>query len=387
MRIGIVAGEASGDKLGTGLILALKERCPTLEFEGVAGSQMLAAGCRALYSCDQLSVMGLVEIIGHYRRLARIRQNLVEHFLADPPDVFIGIDYPKFNLGLEEQLKAKGIPTVHYVSPQVWAWREWRLKQIARAVDRILVLLPFEEQYYRQHKTIPATFVGHPLADEIPLTTDKLAVRKELGLAPQLTVIALLPGSRGHELHYHSEPLLRTAAWLYARRPELHFAVPFINAKAQAHFLALRGRLGLQSLPMSFFEGRSREVMGTADVILTSSGTATLEAMLIKRPMVVIYRMNWLSYCIARLMVRVPFFSLPNLLTGHRLVPEILQADVRPEVLGPLLLEWLDNPEKVADFEQQSTTLHRHLRRNASRQAADAVGEVLRMKTGRRDEG
>jgi lipid-A-disaccharide synthase len=374
-RIGIVAGESSGDRLGAGLIKELYKRRSDLAIEGVAGPSMVEAGCKALYPMDRLAVMGIVEVLGRYRGLLGLRKKLVAHFLADPPDLFIGIDAPEFNLELEEQLHQAGIPTVHYVGPQVWAWREGRLAKIARAVDLMLVLFPFEETYYRRH-AIPVRFVGHPLADEIPLDTDRFRLRTDLGLPVSKTIMALLPGSRANEWRYHVEPFIRTALWLTHRHPGLHFAIPLVSPESRNLVQGMLDRIG-PDLPVSLYDGRSREVLGAADVVLTVSGTASLESLLLKRPMVVVYRMGWLSYAIARLMVRLPYFSLPNLLAGRRIIPELLQSDVQPEKLGQAILHWLAHPEAVIALQREFTELHRSLRRNASSRAAEAVLELL----------
>ena len=374
-RIGIVAGESSGDRLGAGLIKELYKRRSDLAIEGVAGPSMIEAGCKALYPMNRLAVMGIVEVLGRYRGLLRLRKKLVEHFLADPPDLFIGIDAPEFNLELEEQLHQAEIPTVHYVGPQVWAWREGRLAKIARAVDLMLVLFPFEEAYYRRH-AIPVRFVGHPLADEIPLDIDKFQLRTDLGLPVSKTIMALLPGSRANEWRYHVEPFIHTALWLTHRHPGLHFAIPLVSPESRNSVQGMLDRIG-PDLPVSLYDGRSREVLGAADVVLTVSGTASLESLLLKRPMVVVYRMGWLSYAIARLMVRLPYFSLPNLLAGRRIIPELLQSEVQPEKLGQAILHWLAHPEAVIALQREFTELHRSLRRKASSRAAEAVLELL----------
>jgi lipid-A-disaccharide synthase len=374
-RIGIVAGESSGDRLGAGLIQALCRHCPGLSFEGIAGPKMIEAGAKSLYPMERLAVMGIGEVFVRYWEIREIQKGLLRHFLEHPPDLFIGIDAPEFNLRLAEPLRQAGIRTVHYVSPQVWAWREGRLARITRAVDLMLVLFPFEERYYQGHG-IPVRYVGHPLADEIPLAADPLQARAQLGLPLGKRLVALLPGSRMNEWHYHMDPFIRTAQWLSCREPGLHFAVPAVNERGCARF-----EKGLTSLapdlPISLYAGRSHEVMEAADVVLTVSGTASLEAMLLKRAMVVVYRMGLLSYLVARGLVRLPYFSLPNLLAGRKLVPELLQGEVRPDRLGPQILNWLMHPEAVVALQEEFTELHRALRREASSTAAEAVLELL----------
>jgi len=373
MRIGIIAGEMSGDILGAGLIQALRASHPNALIEGIGGSQMLAAGFHSHYPLETLSVMGLVEVLKHYPRLKKCRDSLRDHFLQNPPDVFIGIDAPDFNLGLEYALKAAGIPTVHYVSPSVWAWRQYRLRKIARACDLMLTLFPFEAEYYQRHN-IPVRFVGHPLADDTPLQTDKQAARSRLGLATDGVWVAMLPGSRRNEVQQLGLPFIETARWLLAQRSDLRFVVPLANANLGNIF---RQQMAGQDLPFFLINGQSRDAMAAADVVLMASGTATLEAMLLKRPMVVAYRVALLTYWLARFLVHIPFFSLPNLLAGERLVPEFLQGQVTPENLGAAVLHWLDNPSEVDALEVRFSELHQRLRLSASEQAAGAVLDLV----------
>jgi lipid-A-disaccharide synthase len=370
MHIGIIAGELSGDILGAGLIHALRASHPDALIEGIGGPQMLAAGFHSHYPLETLSVMGLVEVLKHYPRLKKCRDSLRDHFLQHPPDVFIGIDAPDFNLGLEYALKAAGIRTVHYVSPSVWAWRQYRLRKIARACDLMLTLFPFEADYYQQHN-IPVRFIGHPLADDTPLQTDKQAARIRLGL-PDSVWVAILPGSRRNEVHQLGPPFLETARWLLAQRSDLRFIVPLANAHLKNIFNQQIAQIA-PDLPLTLLAGQSREVMAAADVVLMASGTATLEAMLLKRPMVVAYRVAQLTYWLAKLLVHIPYFSLPNLLAGERLVPEFLQHEVIPEKLGAAVLHWLENPAQVEALENRFTELHHRLRLSASQQAAAAV--------------
>jgi len=373
MRIGIIAGEMSGDILGAGLIQVLRACHPNALIEGIGGPQMLAAGFHSHYPLETLSVMGLVEVLKHYPRLKKCRDSLRDHFLQNPPDVFIGIDAPDFNLGLEYALKAAGIPTVHYVSPSVWAWRQYRLRKIARACDLMLTLFPFEAEYYQRHN-IPVRFVGHPLADDTPLQTDKQAARSRLGLATDGVWVAMLPGSRRNEVQQLGLPFIETARWLLAQRSDLRFVVPLANANLGNIF---RQQMAGQDLPFFLINGQSRDAMAAADVVLMASGTATLEAMLLKRPMVVAYRVALLTYWLARFLVHIPFFSLPNLLAGERLVPEFLQGQVTPENLGAAVLHWLDNPSEVDGLEVRFSELHQRLRLSASEQAAGAVLDLV----------
>jgi len=374
MRIGIVAGEASGDRLGAGLIAALRCREDHLEVEGVGGARMEEAGCKVLYPMDRLAVMGVFEVLGRYRELAAARSRLAEYFLSSPPDLFVGIDAPEFNLVLEERLRAAGVRTVHYVSPQVWAWRPWRVRRVARAVDLMLVLFPFEENFYQSHG-IPVTFVGHPLADEIADANDKEAARAALGLPLDRPVIALLPGSRSNEWRYHVEPFLQSALELRKARPDLQCAFAASGREGRLYLEGILQRLGPE-IPIKVFEHRSREVIAAADVVLTVSGTASLETLLVGRPMVVSYRMSALSYLVARLLVRVPYFSLPNLLAGRRLVPEILQGEVEPRRLAREVSRWLDDPVAVEDLKQAFSAIRLLLRRQASHTAAAALFDL-----------
>ena len=371
LRFGIVAGEASGDLLGAGLIRAIRQRHPTAVFEGIAGEQMMAVGASSLFPMERLSVMGIVEVLGRYRELLGIRRQLVRHFQQQPPDAFIGIDAPDFNLGLERQLRDAGIKTAHYVSPSVWAWRQRRVKKIARATDLMLTLFPFEAEFYRQHQ-VPVSFVGHPLADMIPLQVDQAAARQSLSLPETGEVLALLPGSRSNELHYLAEPFIETARWLLARRPELHIVVPLANAARRTQFEQALSHID-QPPPLTLVAGQSREVMAAADVVLLASGTAALEAMLLKRPMVVAYKLAPLTYWLAKHLLKVDSVSLPNLLAGESLVPELIQHAATPERLGQAVLGYFDNPQLAERMHQRFADIHHSLRQDASAQAAEAL--------------
>lgn len=380
LRIGIVAGEASGDQLGAGLIRAIKERLPDAVFEGVAGPKMIEAGCTALYPVERLSVMGLVEVLGHLPDLLRIRRALRRHFLEHPPDLFIGIDAPDFNLGLERSLKAAGITTVHYVSPTVWAWRQGRVRKLARSMDLMLTIFPFEADFYAG-RGLDVRFVGHPLADLIPDTVDRRAARRALGLPEEGRIVALLPGSRGTELRYLGAPFVQAAAWCRARHPELLFVTPTANAGTRAA-LEAAWRTHAPDLPLTVVDGRSHEAMAAADVVLAASGTATLEAVLLKRPLVVAYRVAPLSHWIFRDLglIKVPYIAMPNLLAGREIAREFIQDAATPENLGQALLALLENPDAGAEMERIFSDIHRSLRRDASRNAAEAVLELIERK-------
>jgi lipid-A-disaccharide synthase len=376
LRIGIVAGEPSGDLLGAGLLQALRKSHPNIQAEGVAGSQMQAAGCVSLFPIESISVMGLAEVIRHIPTILYTRHQLTKHFLQNPPDVFIGIDAPDFNLTLEEKLKQAGIPTVHYVSPSVWAWRRGRLKKIKRPVDLMLTLLPFEKRFYDEAH-IAAKFVGHPLADSIALENDRTVARHAFGLDENATIIALLPGSRTNEIHYLAELFIRTAIQCQRKYPNLIFIAPMVNRERREQFTAIWQRLAPQ-LSIQVVEGQAQQAMAAANVILLASGTATLEALLVKRPMVVAYRLSPLSYFIARYLVNVSRVALPNLLTDNvDLVPEFIQQNATVENLSAALLNYLENPQLQNNLYEEFTRIHNVLRRDANQQAAAAVLELV----------
>lgn len=373
MRIGIVAGESSGDILGAGLIRAIRERRPDATFEGVAGPLMQAAGCKALYPAETLAVMGLFEVLRHLPRLLKVRSHLREHFTANPPDVFVGIDSPDFNLGLEESLRKQGIPTVHYVSPSIWAWRPKRVFKVGRAADLTLALLPFEPPLYDQHG-FKATFVGHPLADSVPAQPDKRALREELHLPQDRPVVAILPGSRGSEVQRLGPVFLRTAAWLSQRKPDVQFVIPAATP-ALNQLLKRQIRTLEPDLPVTLVEGHSHEALGAADAVLLASGTAALEALLLRCPMVVAYKVSSLTYNVVMglKLLKIKNVSLPNLLAERDLVPEFMQARANPEELGPAVLKLLDDkPARDAQL-RGLEALTGVLRVGADARAADAV--------------
>lgn len=378
LRIGIVAGEVSGDTLGAGLIRELKRHYPQAEFIGICGPQMQAEGGQSLFPMERLSVMGLVEVLGRLRELFGIRDQLVAAFSEKKIDVFIGIDAPDFNLRLDPLLKAQGIPTVHYVSPSVWAWRQGRVEGIRAAVDTVLCLLPFEKAFYDAHG-VDAVFVGHPLADSLPLDNDTAAARRALGLEVAAEYIALLPGSRGGEVSRLAPLLFAAAQQLRKKRPQARFIIPAINAARRADIeqhLAAAG-LDAEVFDDSLGAGVGRLVMSAADAVVLASGTATLEAMLLKKPMVVAYRLHWLTWLIARLMVKTPYVSLPNLLAGEALVPELLQNAATPEAIASATRRWLEDRDYREQRLQQFTGLHERLRQNADVKSAAAVQRLL----------
>ncbi len=374
IRIGMVVGEASGDILGAGLMAALRNRYPEAIFEGIGGERMISAGFDSHFPQERLAVMGLVEPLKRLPELLRMRKQVVQHFIDHPPDVFIGIDSPDFNLTIEQRLKQQGIKTVHYVSPSVWAWRQKRIVKIAKSVDLMLTLLPFEAEFYREHQ-VPVCFVGHPLADDIAMETDQLSAREHLQLDAKQPLIALMPGSRGGEVKLLGPLFWQAAHWCLQRRPELNFVVPAANAQRREQIEAQLQ--AIEPLPITVVDGQSHEVMAAADAVLMASGTTTLEAMLLKRPMVVAYRLAWLSFAIISRLVKSPFFSLPNLLAGKSLVPEILQKQVTPGRLGQELLTYFDNPEQTQQLQNAFVELHQSIRCNASEKAAEAVAQLI----------
>ena len=374
LRIGIVAGEASGDLLAADLIESIKKQVPDVVVEGVGGPRMQAAGCNILYSSDLLAVMGLVEVAGKYFQLVKIRNSLIEHFRKYSPDVFIGVDAPDFNLGLEQALHNHGIKTVHYVSPSVWAWRSYRVKKIKKAVDLMLVLFPFEQEIYRQHR-IAVEFVGHPLADQIATDSDKQRARKNLGLPAGRKIVAIMPGSRQTEIDRMLPLLLETASWCSGQRNDLLFVTSVLSEKTVRHIEKMSSRF---SVELQIYHDRSHEVLAAADAALLTSGTVTLEAMLFNLPMLVAYRINWLSYLIIRALVKVEYAALPNLLAGKRVVAEYLQAECEPEVMGQELLSLLDNDATADRQKQEFNSIHWTLRLNAGDRAAASVLSLLK---------
>ncbi len=375
VTIAMVAGEASGDILGSGLIRSLRKRYPNARFVGIGGEEMITEGFHSLVPMERLSVMGLVEVLGRLRELFAIRARLMDYLLTTPPDVVIGIDSPDFTLGVEERCRKAGIPTAHYVSPSVWAWRQKRIFRIARSVDLMLTLLPFEARFYEDHQ-VPVAFVGHPLAERVPMEVDTAGARDALGLDQDKPVLAILPGSRAGEVERLGGLFLETARRLQEVHPDLQLVVPCVNREREVQVRELADSLDVQ-LPLTVVRGRSREVMAAADVVLLASGTATLEAMLLKKPMVVGYRLSNLSYALVSRLVKVPWVSLPNLLAQEELVPELLQDNATPEKLAEAVLERLDNPQERERLHEAFTRLHHLLRRDADERAAEAVSALI----------
>lgn len=377
LSVAFVAGEASGDALGAGLIRELKSLYPDIRCVGIAGPLMREAGCEAWWDADELAVMGLFEIIRDLPRLLRLRGALITRLLAERPALVIGIDAPDFNLGVEKRVRAAGITTVHYVSPSVWAWREGRMKTIRQAVDLMLCLLPFEADYYHRQQ-LEARFVGHPLADELAQPPDTHAARAVLGLAAEGPILAVLPGSRGGEIQRMAQPFAQTIAWLVARIPALQCVIPVARAKLAAPIREALVEAGVQDR-VQLVDGQAREALAAADAALVTSGTATLEAALLRTPMVVAYRAAPVTLALVQALklIRVRHFALPNLLTDAPVVPEFLQAEVTAEHMGPALLALLEDAGKRATQVDEFAKLHDILRRDASRSAALAVATLL----------
>lgn len=377
MRIVIIAAEASGDILGAGLIRALRQHYPDAHFEGIGGPLMCAQGFHTLVPLETLSVMGLVEVLGRLRSLLALRNRLMRRYRAQPPAVVIGIDAPDFNLGLERELKRTGIPTVHYVSPSVWAWKRKRIYTIKAAADLLLTLFPFEAAYYRPTNQ-RLTYVGHPLADTIARERTELAMARQhlLGATQTGPVIALLPGSRAAEIRYLAPPFLAAARLLQQRYPGAVFLLPAANEQRYQELTALISR-DFAQLNLQLLKGQSRQVMAAADVILIASGTATLEATLLHKPMVVAYKMAWLTYAVYSRMLTTAHVALPNILAGESLVPEILQDQVTAQRLAAAVSQWLDHPEQSAHLQQRLATLSRQLQQDADSKAAAAIIDLL----------
>ena len=381
MRVALIAGEVSGDMLGADLMAAIRARFPSgrVVFEGVAGPRMREGGCRLLAPMESLSVMGLTEVMKHMPRLLRLRRRLLAHWSADPPDVFVGIDSPDFNLGLAGKLRSRGVRTVQYVSPTIWAWRPARIHGIARAVDEVLCIYPFEPSLYHRHG-YRATYVGHPLADAIALDTDPAGHRQALGVPPADPLVAVLPGSRGAELSQLAQPFVDAMAWIHEHDPSSAFLAPMATPRARRdfeHALATAPK----ALPVTLLDGQSWDALAACDIALVASGTATLEAMLFKRPMVIAYRVSPLTFAILRRLVRIEHIGLPNILSGEDLVPEFVQQTVQGALMGDALLALWRDRERRRYLESRFEELHRTLRCEAGAQAAEAViriaGEAL----------
>jgi len=372
LRIGIVAGEASGDLLGAHLIRALNRLAPDMEFIGVAGPKMIAAGATSLFPMEKLAVRGYIEVLRHYREIVGIRRKLIEYFITNPPDVFIGIDAPDFNLELEEKLKVKGITTIHYVGPSIWAWRGERIRKIARAVSHILVLFPFEKQIYEQAR-IPVTYVGHPLGDMLPLDPSRQTAREQLKLPQGDRVITMLPGSRQSELEYLADLFVQTAQKIVQHQPNIRFLVPLVSRETRRIFESALYRCGGQDLPLTILFGHAHEAITAANVVLVASGTATLETALLKRPMVITYKVSKLTWKLAKRRGYLPYVGLPNILAGRFIVPEFLQEEATSDNLAQALLNLMNDQKVGAGLLSYFTEMHASLRQNTDDKVASAI--------------
>lgn len=375
-RVYLVAGELSGDILGAGLMRALKARQPGVEFRGIGGPRMIAEGIDSRFPLETLSVMGLVEVLRHLPGLVRVRRELRRDALAWRPDIVIGVDAPDFNLGLERQLREAGLITAHYVSPSVWAWRQGRVKGIARSVDAMLTFLPFEAAFYVRHR-VPVAFVGHPLADELPLDNDRIAARAELDLSAAGPVLAVLPGSRANEIRFLGETFLAAVERLCASRSALRVVIPAATPERRSELEALLAARPLLQGRVTLVDGRSREAMVASDAVLLASGTAALEAMLCHRAMLVAYRMAPMTHWLAKRLVKTEWISLPNLIAREALVPELIQDAATPEAIAEHLGEMLDDPAGRAALEARFAAMHAGLQRDASRRAAEAIEALV----------
>jgi lipid-A-disaccharide synthase len=376
-KVGIVVGEASGDKLATGLVRALKEYYPNIELVGILGPSLLSLGLakESLFPMERLSVMGFVDPLLRLPELIGMRYKLLSYFSENPPEVFIGVDAPAFNLGIERKLKERGIKTVHYVSPTIWAWRANRIHDIKKSVDLMLSIFPFEKALYTAH-AVPVAFVGHPFADEIPLEIDTYAAKMSLGLEPTSSVIAVLPGSRGGELKRLSEPYLLACKRCYQKRGSLQFVAGLVNEQQRAYFQRMKEAI-IPEIPFKILLGQARTVMAACDAALVTSGTATLEVMLHKKPMVVGYKTNRLTYEIAKRLVKVPYIAQPNILANELLVPEYIQERVKPYFLAEALLKQLNSSASKDNMLKRFQEIHLSLRQNASMMAAKAINGLL----------
>ncbi|KES18849.1 Lipid A disaccharide synthetase [Gilliamella apicola SCGC AB-598-I20] len=373
LTVALVAGETSGDILGAGLIRALKKHHPNMQFVGIAGPQMQVEGCKAWYEMEELSVMGIVEVLGRLRRILAIRRDITKRLIDLKPDIFIGIDAPDFNLALEGKLKQVGIKTIHYVSPSVWAWKQKRVFKIKRNTNLILAFLPFEKAFYDKFD-VPCRFIGHKMADDIPLEPDQTAMRQQLGIPLDGQCLALLPGSRHAEVALLSAPFLQAAQLLRDKLPDLHIVVPLANAKRRQEFEQIKAEVAPQ-LKVQLIDGHAREAMIASNSAILASGTVALECMLAKCPMVVGYKMKAFTFWLAKKLIKTPYVSLPNILAGKEIVPELLQHDCTPENIANHVLPFLDSDN--AELKATFLALHKQIRCNADEQAAQAVLDVL----------
>ena len=379
-KLAMVAGEASGDLLAGRLLSALRPQLPDALIHGIGGPRMAEHGFVSDWPMEKLSVRGLFEVLAHYREIKGIQVALRERLIAERPAVFIGVDAPDFNIGLESKLRQAGIPTVHFVSPSIWGWRAGRIKKIAEAVSHMLVLFPFEEELYRK-AGVPVTCVGHPMAEVIPMAPDVAAARRALGLSQDATVVTLMPGSRLSELNYHAALFAGAARLLLQRDSAIRFIAPMAGERQHAHFVGLLEQSGLQDVPIQAIVGQSHLAMAAADAVLVASGTATLEVALHKKPMVVAYKLNWATWQIVKRMVTTRWCALPNILSQEDLVPEFLQNQATPQSLADAIWKQLTDPLRCAAMRQRFMDMHHALLRNTAEMSAQVVLELIRKPT------
>ena len=377
VRIAMVAGEASGDLLAAHLIEALRAQLPDAHFYGIGGPKMVSQGFTAWHPLEKLAVLGYLDALKHYREISAIRKDLKRRLLADPPDIFIGIDAPDFNLALEKSLKRHNIPTIHYVGPSIWAWRGQRIHKIGAAVTHMLTLFPFEPKLYEE-KGIPVTYVGHPLADMLPLEDGRVNARELLGLAQDQAVFAMLPGSRQSELRYMAEIFIQSAQKIYQKLPGAIFLVPLATRETRLLFETAIYRCGAQNIPIRLLFGHAHSAMMAANAVLVASGTATLEAALLKRPMLIVYKISPISYYFMRKIKRyIPYLGLPNILANQFVVPELIQDDATPDNISQILLNFYYDKETVERISDIFHNIHLQLKQNTAEKAANAILNYL----------
>lgn len=372
VRVAMVAGEASGDLLSCHLIQAIRAKLPNAEFFGIGGPKMIGQGFKAWFPLETLAVRGYIEVLKHYREISGIRNELKRRLLADPPDVFIGVDAPDFNLALEKALKRRGVPAIHYVSPSIWAWRSKRIHKIGESVSRVLALFPFEPALYEK-EGIPVSYVGHPLADMLPIEDGRDKAREMLELSAQQPVFALLPGSRQSELEYMADTFIETAKLIHQKVPNALFLVPMATRETRLLFETALYRCQARELPIRLLFGHAHDAMMASDAVLVASGTATLEAALLKRPMAIVYKMAPLSYRLMRRMGYLPYVGLPNILAGKFVVPEFIQDDATPENLAQALLNFLGDKDTCSRISEVFREIHLQLKQNTAEKAAEAI--------------
>ncbi len=375
-KIAIVAGEASGDLLGAHLMSALKKQRKELSFFGIAGPKMMSEGAQTLYPMERLSIRGYFEVLKHLRGLRKLRKALLQQIIAEKPDVFIGVDAPDFNFWLERKLKKHGIPTIHYVSPSIWAWRGGRIHKIKRAVTHMLALFPFEPALYEK-VDLPVTYVGHPLADELPLMPNKKAARELLKLRQSELIIAMLPGSRQSEVQQHAEFFVKTAELMTQHHPDAKFIVPLITRETRNIFDKALAKSKDSSLKIDLLFSHAHDAMEAADFVVVASGTATLEAALLKKPMIITYRMPIISWWLLKAMRYIPYVGLPNVLANKYIVPELLQKNATPEKLNETMVAMLEDKKGLKDIKETFTDIHRTLKQNSAKKSAEVVLSYL----------